>query len=141
MKRLLLFCAVLLTATPADAFTTGHVVAGPARAIDGDTIEIEGLSIRLVGVVAPELKEHDGQHARTAMQRILHGQNVRCSLTGEKSHSRYRATCWIGTHDLGALIIASGLARDCPRKSGGRYAALETARSITQPLPRYCRFR
>jgi hypothetical protein len=43
--------------------------------------------------------------------------------------------------DIGAAIITEGLARDCPRYSGGRYEVYETEKSRTLPLPGYCRRR
>jgi len=67
---------------------------------------------------------------------------LRCELTGEKTHDREVGACYLddGT-DIGAAIIAEGLARDCPRFSGGRHEACETEKSRTLPLPGYCRSR
>lgn len=106
---------------------------------DGDTIVVSGVPVRLQGVAAPELKQKWGRASKSAMQRLVAGQRLRCELTGEKTHDRKVGTCFLddGT-DIGAAIIEEGLARDCPRYSHGRYAANETDRSRTLPFPDYC---
>jgi hypothetical protein len=43
--------------------------------------------------------------------------------------------------DVGEVVILMGLARGCPRKSGGRYAADERLGAPALPFPAYCRFR
>jgi endonuclease YncB( thermonuclease family) len=40
--------------------------------------------------------------------------------------------------DIGGELIEAGLARDCPRYSHGRYAALEPEAAHRLPLPDYC---
>lgn len=138
MKRALIIAAMLV-ASPASASQPGTVVEGRAIAIDGDTIRIGETRVRLNGVAAPELSEDRGHEAKEAMAEILATGPVRCALTGATTYNREVGTCWIGTADVGALIIGRSLARDCPRYSGGRYAAVETEESRRLPLPPYCR--
>ncbi|KAA6183742.1 thermonuclease family protein [Thiohalocapsa marina] len=109
---------------------------------DGDTIEVQGVAIRLQGVAAPELREKWGRASKEAMQRIVSGQRLRCELTGERTHDRKVGVCFLddGT-DIGAELISQGLARDCPRFSDGRYADVEVTQSRTLPFPGYCRRR
>ena len=130
---------LFLDITSAASFEVGHILNGQARIIDGDTLEIAGSRVRLNGVAAPERDEAGGPEATQFMETLTDGQTIRCSLTGEKTYQREVGTCWIGTTDIGGALIAAGLARDCPRYSGGRYAALETSESQTLPLPDYCR--
>ena len=139
MKARAALIAVLLIVTPAAAFDRGDTIEGQARAIDGDTLDVEGVRVRLNGVAAPERDEQGGSEATDAMRQIIGNQAVRCSLTGETTYQREVGTCWIGTLDVGAALIAAGRARDCPRYSGGRYASLETPAAQALPLPRYCR--
>ncbi len=105
---------------------------------DGDTIEVGGVAIRLNGVAAPELSEPGGQRAKTFMIRLVAGKAVRCDLDGSRSFDRVVGVCYLDGQDIGASIIAAGLARDCPSFSGGRYAEFDTAASKRLPLPGYC---
>jgi endonuclease YncB( thermonuclease family) len=79
-----------------------------------------------------------GGKSKAFMVRLVHRKRVTCALNGQKTHDRWVGTCYIDGRDIGTAIIAAGLARDCPRSSGGRYAGDETAQSRTLPLPRYC---
>lgn len=105
---------------------------------DGDTIEVDGTAIRLTGVAAPELGERHGREARRFMLRLVDGKTVRCELNGERSYDRRIGVCYFNGQDIGAAIIAAGLARDCPRYSRGRYERIETDASRRLSLPGYC---
>ena len=102
---------------------------------------VSGVPIRLQGVAAPESKEKWGRASKKTMEQIVAGRRLRCELTGDKTYGR-EVVCYLddGT-DIGAAIIVEGLARDCPRYSGGRYAAYQTDKSRTLPFPAYCRKR
>lgn len=131
--------AVLLISTTAHAAERGQVIEGPARIIDGDTVEVAGVRVRLNGVAAPERSEPGGNEATDALRAIVAGQTVRCALSGQTSHKRQVGVCWVRTLDIGAAIIATGRARDCPRYSDGRYSAVERPEARSLPLPAYCR--
>jgi micrococcal nuclease len=106
---------------------------------DGDTIEVGGIPIRLNGVSAPEMSEPLGPQSKAFMTDLVIGKQLRCELNGEKTHDRFVGICYLDGKDIGATVIANGLALDCPRYSGGRYAEYEVkgaAAKIT--LPRYC---
>ena len=60
-------------------------------------------------------------------------------LDGTRTRGRVVGTCRVGGRDIGAELVGSGLARDCPRYSKGRYARLETPAGRRLPLPGYCR--
>ena len=48
--------------------------------------------------------------------------------------------CYLDEQDIGAKVIANGLALDCPRYSEGRYAEYEVQGTAVQmKLPGYCR--
>lgn len=109
------------------------------RVIDADTIEVSGTKVRLQGVAAPERGHPAYEPGRVFVQDLMAASDgVTCHLTGEISHNRKIGTCFVDDQDLSALVIAAGLARDCPRFSGGRYEAFETAASHALPLPGYC---
>lgn len=96
-----------------------------ARAIDGDTLRILGLTVRLEGVDAEELDEPNGRRARSALQDILDSGPVTCRLTGARSHGRDVATCTTDGADIGRVMVQAGFALDCARYSGGRYRKYE----------------
>ena len=107
---------------------------------DGDTIEVGPIAIRLMGVAAPELDEPLGRRAKDFMFGVVFSKSIQCELNGEKSYDRFVASCFIEGTDIGAALISAGLALDCPRFSGGRYASLEKAEALKEiKLPRYCR--
>ena len=65
MKKILF--VLLLISQSAQA---AQVVQGPAKVIDGDTVEVNGTRIRLKGVDAPELSHPSGIEAKLTMQTI-----------------------------------------------------------------------
>lgn len=105
---------------------------------DGDTIEVGKIPIRLHGLSAPELKEPLGREAKEFMHDLVFGQYLRCELNGDKTHDRFVGRCLLEQKDIAEKIISEGLARDCPRYSGGRYAHYENERSRQIKLPKYC---
>ena len=106
---------------------------------DGDTIEVGKIPIRLNGVSAPELKEPLGPQSKQFLLNLVDGKDVRCELTGAKTYDRLVGTCSLDDQDIGMTVIKAGLALDCPRYSGGRYAEFEVAAARDQiKLPGYC---
>jgi micrococcal nuclease len=74
------------------------------------------------------------------------GKEVRCELTGKRTHDRCVAVCYLNGADVEAMMVRKGFARDCPRFSGGRHAEAErqaTRKGATIArtcrLPGYCR--
>jgi endonuclease YncB( thermonuclease family) len=52
----------------------------------------------------------------------------------------FRKFSFLNSKDIGASVIAAGLALDCPRYSGGRYAEYEIEGAAAKiKLPKYCR--
>ena len=105
---------------------------------DGGTIEIGDVAVRLNGVAAPELKEQFGRESKAFMNKLVSGKTVTCELNGQRSFDRFIGICYLDGEDIGASIIGTGLARDCPRHSGGRYDEFNTSASKRLPLPGYC---
>lgn len=100
---------------------------GQPRVIDGDTIVVGGVHVRLNGLDAEELFEPHGTMARDAMRRIA-GAYVSCTLNGDRSYDRMVGTCINSRgEDIAAALVTQGLALDCPRYSHGRYRNNETA--------------
>lgn len=107
---------------------------------DGDTIEVGKIPIRLNGVSAPELNEPLGPMSKAFMTDLVMGKHVRCELNGSKTHDRFVGICYLDEQDIGATVIGTGLALDCPRFSGGRYAEYEVEGAAARmKLPGYCK--
>ncbi|HEY0918207.1 thermonuclease family protein, partial [Devosia sp.] len=93
---------------------------GMARAADGDSLRLEGVRIRLVGIDAPELDQvcWDGQgrewtcglSSRARLAQVLEGSVVECLPQGHDRYGRVLARCEASGRDLGALQVAEGWA-------------------------------
>ena len=129
---------MMLVAFPALAEPT-TLTGTVSHVRDGDTIEVGKIPIRLNGVSAPELKEPLGPQSKQFMRDLVDGKSVSCELIGAKTYDRLVGTCYLGRKDIGISVIEAGLALDCPRYSGGRYAEFELTEARERiKLPRYC---
>lgn len=116
-----------------------YPIAGPAYVLDGDTISVQNIHVRLNGLDAEELGSIRGDLARSAMQRIVKGQTVTCHLNGEKSYNRMVGSCFVQDLDIAGEMVRQGYALDCLRYSNGRYRHLEPPhiRTMLRQQP-YC---
>lgn len=109
--------------------------SGPARVIDGDTIELAGERIRLEGIDAPETaqscKAADGHawdcgaEAIKTLKALVEGQEVTCKAKGHDKYGRTLGICQAGGKDINAEMVRSGLAWAFVRYSQ-TYVAEET---------------
>lgn len=94
-------------------------VSGPARVIDGDTVEINGVRIRLEGIDAPErgqrcrgrwlpIRWACGTHATRALRKLTRGQTVRCQTLGYDKYQRVIARCFVDGRDINAAMVRRG---------------------------------
>lgn len=108
------------------AIPSSMQLTGKAYIIDGDTIKIKGIKIRIAGIDAPELNMPWGQKSKWTMVEICKGQIITVELDGERSFDRLVGTCFLPDgRDIGAEIIKRGLALDLPHFSGGKYRRFE----------------
>ncbi|UWQ05146.1 thermonuclease family protein [Aliiroseovarius crassostreae] len=99
---------------------------GKAWVIDGDTIVVSKIKVRLAGIDAPELDQPWGKKAKWEMVKICKGQTIDVELTGETSYDRLVGTCYLSDRtDIGAELIKAGLALDGGHFSRGKYRHLE----------------
>ena len=102
------------------------IISGRCWVIDGDTIVIDKLHIRLAGIDAPELDHPWGQQSKWALVQLCKGQQITARIKPEMSHDRVVAECFLPDgRDLAAELVKAGLAIDWPKFSGGRYRHLE----------------
>ncbi|MDA5093259.1 thermonuclease family protein [Aliiroseovarius sp. KMU-50] len=111
---------------PPPEVPTSKRLRGKAWVIDGDTIVVSNIKVRLAGIDAPELDQPWGKKAKWEMVKICKGQTVDVELTGETSYDRLVGTCYLSDQtDIGAELIKAGLALDGGRFSHGKYRHLE----------------
>jgi endonuclease YncB( thermonuclease family) len=78
-------------------------IAGPVRVIDGDSLEVAGRRVRLIGIDALERSQtcRDragatiacGRQAQAALEALLRGGTVACEVLGEDRFDRLLARC------------------------------------------------
>lgn len=101
-------------------------ISGPCHVIDGDTIVIGGLKVRLSGIDAPELHHPWGRKAKAALAALCKRRKITAHTHSKTSYDRIVARCYLpdGT-DLSAAMVINGLALDWSAYSRGRYRHLE----------------
>ena len=111
---------------------------GRASVIDGDTLEIHGVRIRLDGVDAPERGKRCGdvnvyQRAAQALDSFVEGRTVLCAIAGAPDrYGREIGQCSVAGASVSEFMVAQGWARDWPRYSGGAYADEEAQARATR---------
>jgi endonuclease YncB( thermonuclease family) len=108
---------------------------GQASVVDGDTLEIHGMRIRLWGVDAPEssqlcrgedsLQYRCGAQAANDLDTFIARRPVNCFPLSLDPYGRTVATCSVAGTDLGEWLVRKGLALDWPQYSKGRYDGAE----------------
>ncbi len=95
-------------------------VSGSARVVDGDTIEVGGVRIRLFGIDAPELHQSCrrpggeryacGDFARGVLVSAIADQAVSCSRRDVDKYGRMVGVCTGSSGDLAGSVVARGAA-------------------------------
>jgi endonuclease YncB( thermonuclease family) len=125
----------LLAALPA----TAQEISGPARGIDGDSLNLSGIEVRLHGVDAPELAQSCmrggapwacGKEAAGRLANLIADKPVRCEQRDIDDYGRIVATCQAGGVDLGGAMVTDGLAVALPHFSDRYVAAEARARAV-----------
>lgn len=92
-------------------------VVGVAEVIDGDSLRISGVEVRLRGIDAPELSQTCGQgkaqapcgrDSRQALRRLIGAKLVSCDGNARDRYGRLLAICRSGGVDLNAAQVREG---------------------------------
>ena len=117
-RSILTFALVALAMAVASTSAKADVV-GPARVVDGDTLEIAGTKIRMHGIDAPESKQtcqangktyRCGQKSTVALRELIGSDDVRCEGTDQDRYGRVIAVCFVGQTNLNASLVSQGWA-------------------------------
>lgn len=106
------------------ALVVGHSAAadlsGPVHVLDADTIKIDGQSVRLHAIDAPELKQHCGgpgqpvwacgAWVKARAQELFEGQIAQCETLDTDRYGRTVARCRVNGQDMGQVLVSQGLA-------------------------------
>ena len=120
----------------ADVLTIYPVLSGRARVVDGDTLDVDGVRVRLEGIDAPEKAQRCarrgggtwrcGRAATRALRRLVAGRTVRCADLGRGRYGRMLGLCHVGALEVNGEMVRRGLAWAFVKYSR-RYKALEEA--------------
>lgn len=93
---------------------------GTVRVVDGDTLEVGGVRVRLHGVDAPELGQvctnpdgarwDCGTWVADRLRARLRGRDLRCRALETDRYGRTVATCTLAGEDLGRKLVQDGMA-------------------------------
>jgi endonuclease YncB( thermonuclease family) len=125
--------AALLAASAIWAVPAAPALTGAAYVIDGDTISLGGLRVRLEGIDAPELDQSCGagqqgswpcgRAAAAHLGRLASGR-VSCRIAGYDAYGRSLGVCTAGGQEINAQMVRDGMAWAFVRY-GQTYAAAE----------------
>ena len=94
-------------------------ITGSAYVIDGDTIDISDVRIRLNGIDTPEIEQicrtngliwHCGIEATKVMRHLTKGKTVNCIGNTKDQYDRLIANCFVGQLNLNATMVEAGMA-------------------------------
>lgn len=114
---LLFVAAVALAAWLLDRPVKG--IEGAARVIDGDSIVVAGVEIRVFGIDAPEYRQtctrraqlwECGREAASVMRAMVEGKRLTCRAREQDRYGRTVATCTLGEEDIAARMVRDGYA-------------------------------
>jgi endonuclease YncB( thermonuclease family) len=114
-------------------------IAGAARIVDGDTIELRGEKLRLLGIDAPEMAQtceakgkevRCGKLAAEHLDELIGSRTLNCAIEGKDRYGRGLARCRADGRDIAEDMTRDGWALSDRRYSDGRYHGVEaTARA------------
>lgn len=121
----------LFLAVSAPVTARALTIEGPARVVDGDTLDIAGQKVRLLDVDAFETAQTCngqpcGQQATTFVQSLVRDRDVTCRGDETDKYHRLLAHCYVGSTDVGGSVVINGLGV-AYRAYSTAYVALEQA--------------
>lgn len=107
--------------------TSAADLTGVPNIVDGDTVEISGVKVRIEGIDAPEMSQfclddksqprECGKGVRYQLVKKSAGRPWTCRVSGQDVYHRSLATCHVGGEDIGRWMVRSGMALSFKRYS------------------------
>ena len=132
--------AVALMGGPSLAHAADLLV-GMATALDGDTLSLDGTSVRLIGIDAPELDQicsegfqasqreyRCGLEAVALLTSLVSDFHVACGPYGKREDGVLVGTCYAGGRDVAEVMVREGWAIADPKGSARYINAANRAR-------------
>ncbi len=95
------------------------VQSSNVQVIDGDSLIVDGVEIRLHGIDAPEYKQYCyrkngkkyqcGAEAEKFLKKLLNGE-VECAIKNKDRYKRSVAVCYAGQKDINRMMVRNGWA-------------------------------
>ena len=104
---------------PVYSSASGNSLSGIAKVIDGDTVKISGIRIRLFGIDSPEkgqiCRKSDGEYncgkqATAALSKKIFGSKIYCFKKDIDRYGRIVGICRLNEIDLNAWMVRGGWA-------------------------------
>ena len=97
------------------------IIVGKAKVIDGDTLLVNSIKIRLAHIDAPELKQtclnkktkrliKCGENSKAALMSLIEGKNITCKKNGTDLYRRTIAECSFDIVNINQYLIKHGWA-------------------------------
>jgi endonuclease YncB( thermonuclease family) len=104
--------------------TVTSLISNKVRVVDGDTIVLDGIKIRLKGIDAPESKQECisysgakkrtqipcGEMATTELKAIIGKNKINCSNEGKDIYNRQLSYCYVGGLNINEEMVRRGYA-------------------------------
>ncbi|MFC7334471.1 thermonuclease family protein [Rhodocista pekingensis] len=130
---LALLGGALLGGVLASGLARAETVAGPAKVVEGDTINVNGTEIRLFGIDAPD-RGQTCENVRSqsydcfalssvALERLIGGRDVTCEIKPSVGTGKL-GVCKVEGRDLAGMMVNAGWALSY-RRIAQDYAAIE----------------
>ncbi len=121
MRILSTMTAVMITILILYVPPASAQIIGNATVIDGDTIEIRNIRVRLFGIDAPEKRQTCqttknksypcGQRSKNYLRRLIGNRTVRCDDLGQAKFGRRWGQCFSNNLNLQSAMVRTGHAR------------------------------
>lgn len=121
-----------------------QALSGPARVVDGDTLNLRGQTVHLHGIDAPEAEQQCrredgtlwpcGAEAAAYLRRLVDDKPVVCQVRTRDADGRMLAACRAGGVDLNAALVEAGLALAYRQDSVDYVDAEESARAAQRGM-------